>query len=84
MQRQSYYQGNRNGNTRNNPNLRDDSRITVYYDGKPSNSAEREKPICMVLKSSGQIIRFAETEAFDLLMDMTKALRWKHNRSRRF
>ena len=78
------YQNQRKELTRDNHNTKEQNRISVYYDGRPSNSKEREKPICMVLKSSGQVIRFNEKEAFDLLMDMTKALRWNHNRSRRY
>ena len=63
---------------------REDRRFSVYCDKRPSNPAERDKPICMVLKSSGQIIRFDEREAFDLVMEFTKALRWKHLRSHRY
>ena len=57
--------------------------MKVFYDRKPSTSAERDKPVCLVLKSSGQVIRFSEGEALDLVMDMTKALKWKYNRTKR-
>ena len=64
-------------------NFRENRRVSVYYDSKPSNASETDKRICMVLKSSGQVIRFNENEAFDLMMEMTKALKWKANRYKR-
>jgi hypothetical protein len=38
----------------------------------------------MVLNSTGQTIRLNESDAFDLLLDMTKVLKGKHARAKRY
>jgi len=74
-----------NGNViRNVYKNNDIRRIKVYYDRKPSTSVERDKRVCMVLTSSGQTIRLDEGETLDLMMELTKALKWKQQRSGRF
>jgi hypothetical protein len=62
----------------------DNKRVKVYYDRKPSTSIERDNRICMVLNSTGQTIRLNESDAFDLLLDMTKVLKEKHARANRY
>lgn len=66
-------------NTGNNTNP-DPKRFKIYYDNKPSNAYESKHKICFVIKSSGQTIRFNESEALEMLMDLTKALKWKVDR----
>lgn len=56
-------------------------RISVYYDRKPSNSAERDRRVCIVLKSSGQKIRFSEAEALELMENISRTLKKKFQRS---
>ena len=65
-------------------NDNDTKRLKVYYDRKPSTSSERDNRICMVLNSTGQTIRLNENDAFDLLLDMTKVLKGKHARAKRY
>jgi hypothetical protein len=68
-----------NFNTGNN-NHPDSKRCKIYYDNKPSNAYEFKHKICFVIKSSGQTIRFSESEALEMLLDLTKALKWKVDR----
>jgi hypothetical protein len=63
---------------------KDDRRLSVYYDKNPSNAVESNNRICMVLKSNGQVIRISESEALDLMIDMSKALKWKTKRTHRY
>jgi hypothetical protein len=83
--------GERKGNQMTNGNViqkvlknNDNDRFRVYYDNKPATAAEMDNRVCLTLKSSGQVIRFNEGEALDLIAGLTKALKWKHNRSHRF
>jgi hypothetical protein len=62
----------------------DGKRFKIYFDNKPKNATEMDKRICIALKSSGQIIRLDEVETFDLIADLTKALKWKYKRSHKF
>jgi hypothetical protein len=55
-------------------------RFKVYFDNKPRTAIDSEKRICLNLKSSGQIIRLSEDEAYDLVAELAKALKWGHNR----
>jgi hypothetical protein len=55
-------------------------RFKVYYDNKPPTAADAEKRVCLALKSSGQVIRLSEIEAYDLMSELTKALKWGHSR----
>ena len=55
-------------------------RFKVYFDNKPQNAADSQKRVCLALKSTGQIIRLSETEAYDLMAELAKALKWGHNR----
>ena len=64
------------GNKRNNE-LR---RFKVYFDNKPQTAADAQKRVCVALKSTGQIIRLSETEAYDMMAELAKALKWGHNR----
>jgi hypothetical protein len=59
-------------------------RFRVYFDNKPATASEMDNRVCLALKSSGQVIRFSEGEALDLIAGLTKALKWKYNRSHRF
>lgn len=56
-------------------------RISIYYDRRPTTSAERDRRICMVLKSSGQVIRFSEAEALELVENVGKVLKRKIQKS---
>ncbi len=56
-------------------------RLSVYDDRRPTTSAERDRRICMVLKSSGQVIRFNEAEALELVENVGKVLKRKIQRS---
>ena len=70
-----------NGNiVSGNKRLQDSRRFKVYFDNKPQNAADAQKRVCLALKSTGQIIRLSETEAYDLMAEMAKALKWGHNR----
>jgi hypothetical protein len=62
----------------------DSRRFKIFYDRKPTTSSERDKRICLVLKSSGQVLRFDEGETLDLIMDLSKALKWKQRRGYRY
>ena len=53
----------------------DDKRMTIYYDRKPSTSADRDRRICLKLASSGQIIRFSPKEALELIESMARVLK---------
>ena len=55
-------------------------RFKVYFDNKPRTAVDSEKRICLGLKSSGQVIRLSEDEAYDLVAELAKALKWGHNR----
>ena len=61
----------------------DAKRFKVYYDNKPANHAEMDSRVCITLNSTGQVIRLNEAEAFDLVMDLSRALKWGHGRTRR-
>lgn len=61
--------GNRRGEAR---------RFKVYYDNRPPTAAEADKRVCVALKSTGQIIRLSDVEAYDLLAELAKALKWGH------
>ena len=54
-------------------------RFKVYFDNKPKTAADAQKKVCLALKSTGQIIRLSETEAYDLMAEIAKALKWGHN-----
>jgi hypothetical protein len=72
----------RNGNViRNIYETGEKQRISIYYDRRPTTSAERDRRICMVLKSSGQVIRFSEAEALELVENVGKVLKRKIQRS---
>jgi hypothetical protein len=62
---------NRHGETR---------RFTVRYDSKPATASEAQKRICVTLNASGQVIRLDEVEVYDLMAELTKALKWGHRR----
>lgn len=53
-------------------------RFKVYYDKRPPTAAEAEKRVCLALKSTGQVIRLSVAEAYDLLAELVKALKWGH------
>ena len=53
-------------------------RFKVYYDNRPPTAAEADKRVCVALKSTGQIIRLSDVEAYDLLAELAKALKWGH------
>lgn len=55
-------------------------RFKVYFDNNPRTAVDAEKRVCLALKSTGQVIRLSEQEAYDLLADMAKALKWGHSR----
>jgi hypothetical protein len=70
-----------NGNLLHNDNKYGDfRRFKVYYDGKPPTAADAEKRVCLALKSTGQVIRLSEVEAYDLMAELVKALKWGHRR----
>ncbi len=58
-------------------------RFKVYFDNKPSNHTEMDSRVCITLNSTGQVIRLNEAETFDLIMDLSRALKWGHGRTRR-
>ena len=58
----------------------DTKRFKVYFDNKPQNAADAQKKVCLALKSTGQIIRLSETEAYDLMAEIAKAFKWGQNR----
>ena len=62
----------------------DKRRFKVYYDRKPKTSVERDKRVCLVVNSSGQVIRLDEGETLDLIMELSKALKRKASRPGRF
>ena len=70
-----------NGNsiTGNRRNI-DHKRFKVYFDNKPETAIDAEKRICLTLKSSGQTIRLSENEAYDLVAELAKALKWGNTR----
>lgn len=70
-----------NGNSLHRDNKNSDfRRFKVYYDNRPPTAADAEKRVCLALKSTGQVIRLNEIEAYDLLSELAKALKWGHNR----
>jgi len=68
-----------NFNYGNNANT-DLKRFKIYYDNKPTNAYESQHKVCFVIKATGQTIRFNESEALEIMMDLTKALKWKADR----
>ena len=55
-------------------------RFKVYFDNNPKTAVDSEKRVCLALKSTGQIIRLSEKEAYDLMAELVKALKWGHSR----
>ena len=55
-------------------------RFKVYFDNKPRTAVDAEKRVCLALKSTGQIIRLSEEEAYDLVSELAKALKWGHSK----
>jgi hypothetical protein len=62
----------------------DSKRFKIYYNSKPTNATEMDNRICINLKSTGQIIRINETEAYDMIVELTKALKFKHQKTNRY
>ena len=69
MDSHNNFSGNRRGEAR---------RFKVYYDNKTPTAAGSDKRVCVALKSTGQIIRLSDVEAYDLLAELAKALKWGH------
>ena len=68
----------RNGNVIHSINRDGDKRrLSIYYDRRPKTSAERDRRVCLLLKSSGQVIRFSEAEALDIIENMSRTLKKK-------
>ena len=55
-------------------------RFKVYFDNNPKTAVDAEKRVCLALKSTGQVIRLSEKEAYDIVADLAKALKWGHSR----
>ncbi len=68
-----------NSHTGNN-NIKIGKRFKVYYDNKPHTAADAQKRVCLELKSTGQIIRLNEAEAFDLMSELARAMKWGYDR----
>ena len=62
-------------NRRNDGSAR---RFKVYYDKRPPTAADADKRVCLSLKSTGQVIRLSDSEAYDLVAEIAKALKWGH------
>lgn len=56
-------------------------KLKIFYDSNPKNKYEAGHRVCMSVKSTGQMLRFSETEALDILVDLSKALKWKADQS---
>ena len=72
MVNSNFIPGNKRGNEMR--------RFKVYFDNKPKTAADAQKRVCLALKATGQIIRLSETEAYDMMAELAKALKWGHNR----
>jgi hypothetical protein len=59
----------------------DKRRLSIYYDRRPKTSAERDRRLCLLLKSSGQVLRFSEAEALELVENISRTLKNKHLKS---
>lgn len=72
----------KNGNVIRNVYRNDEKRrLSVFYDRRPTTSAERDRRICLMLKSSGQVIRFSEAEALELVENISRTLKKKARHS---
>ncbi len=63
-----------------NVSNREGKRLKVYYDNKPRTAADADKRVCLELKSTGQTIRLNEAEAFDLMSELARAMKWGYSR----
>ena len=72
----------RNGNVIHNVYENSEKRrLSLFYDRRPKTSAERDRRVCLQLKSTGQIIRFSEAEALELVENVAKVLKRKHQKA---
>lgn len=55
-------------------------RFKIFYDRKPTNATEMENRFCILLNATGQNIRLNESEVYEMMLDLTKALKWKNQR----
>jgi hypothetical protein len=72
----------KNGNIIQNVYSNEDKRrVSIYFDRRPTTSAERDRRVCLMLKSSGQVIRFSEAEALELIENISRTLKRKHQKA---